>query len=590
MFCIYGKYLYENPLRSMRCFQSVEIQEALRSMQQDKRGFWVGYVCYEALQIAESKTPLLEFILFKTRRKWNFYAMDSTFSLQSPYFYPHILQDCNPQGYAKAFASIKEEIAKGNTYQVNFTQELHLKSHCSGFEIFKALNLRQKTKYRCYFKSDAIEILSFSPELFFKIRNQKIIFQPMKGTMRRGNTKKEDENFKKLLQKDSKNQSENLMIVDLLRNDMSQIIKLSTLKIPRLLKILKFKTLFQMVSTLKAQLNTKDLFAIFTAVFPCGSITGAPKASTMRIIKQLEKRDRGVYCGALGVLKKAKATFSVPIRTLTYKANEGFYRYGVGSGIVWESDGLEEFRELQLKTQFLFPPLEFALFETMLLYENKVFLLHKHKERLLKSAKMLGFNRQKLGFLQNIQAEQALTSLCLEDFFTLSYAEPLKWAWGEFLECEKFGIRVLKEYSKLHLVLHKNGEFSFTQSPLDSIKTHQVGIAALRLNAQNDLLYHKTTLREERSIAKNYFDMLYFNQSGELCEGARSNIAVLKDGMLLTPFVSCGLLGGTLREVLLECGILKETVLKKEDLLAAKNVYCMNALRGVLPVQLAREA
>lgn len=592
MFCVYGKYLYEKPLRFITCFKSVEVLESLKEIQNDVRGFWVGYVCYEALDKIESKTPLLEFILFSERRRWNYGKSqekdkrDFIFSLQQPFFYPNMQKNFSRSSYAKAFESIKDELSAGNTYQVNFTQELQLGSHCDGFAIFNELYKRQKTSYCCYFKSEFVEIISLSPELFFKIKKRKITFAPMKGTIKRGRSSKQDKQLRRLLKSDPKGQSENLMIVDLLRNDMSKIIKLGSLRIPKFLKILKFKTLFQMISILKARLKTSDLSEIFLAVFPCGSITGAPKISTMRIINQLEDRDRGVYCGALGVIKGSKATFSVPIRTLSKTYQESFYRYGVGSGIVWESNCEEEFRELQLKAQFLTPKLDFMLFETMLMYEDRIFLLHKHKKRLINSAKALGFSTYKLQYLKEIKDIESPKNLALEDFLTSDFLK-LESLFMEIKEMPYFkDLQKHKRYSRVRLTLQKNGDFTLMQDPLDSMLVNRVRIAKISLNSQNDLLYHKTTLRAEYVIPDGYFDVLYFNERNELCEGSRSNIILFKNDQFLTPSLRCGMLCGTLREVLLECGILKEQVLYKKDLENAK-IFCMNSLRGVVPVELA---
>ncbi|WP_299548055.1 bifunctional anthranilate synthase component I family protein/class IV aminotransferase [uncultured Helicobacter sp.] len=583
MFCIYGKYQYEKPLSSVVCFKSADVMESFLKIQNDKRGFWVGYICYEALSKTESKTPLLEFVLFSERKKWKQNYIKSDFIFSQPLFYPSVLKDLNKGSYAQAFSRIKDELSAGNTYQVNFTQDLHLTSHCDGFEIFKALHQRQKTPYCCYFKSEFVEIISLSPELFFKKRKEKITFAPMKGTIKRGQNSKQDKQLKKLLKSDSKSQSENLMIVDLLRNDMSKIIKLGSLKIPYFLKVLKFKTLFQMISILKARLKTKDLGEIFSAVFPCGSITGAPKLSTMRVIAELEQRERGVYCGALGVIKDERATFSVPIRTLSKDSKESFYHYGVGSGIVWDSNCEEEFKELQLKAQFLTPKLDFMLFETMLMYEDKIFLLYHHKKRLINSAKKLGFRTHKLGFLEEIEEIEMPKNLSLDDFLTLK-SKKLESLFTEIKKIPYFqDLQGDEQCYKVHLILQKNGDFSLKASLLDSITTNQVKIANAPLNSQNDLLYHKTTLRAK--LPKNCFDVLYFNQNNALCEGSRSNLVLLKDGQFLTPSLKCGMLGGTLREVLLQCGILKEQVLLKEDLNGAK-IFCINSLRGVVPVEL----
>ncbi|HJE65869.1 MAG TPA: chorismate-binding protein [Campylobacter avium] len=298
---------------------------------------------------------------------------------------------------------MKEAIARGQSYQLNFTQELSLHTELSGIELFKLLTKEQNTKYKMYLKSEDMEILSFSPELFFKSKKRKIVTKPMKGTISKGKNKKETQEWAKFLQNDSKNRSENVMIVDLLRNDLAHIAKAKSIKVARLFEIESYKSLLQMTSTIKAKLRKNvGLLNIFSDLFPCGSITGAPKKESMKLIKALEQRKRGVYCGALGVVHKDKSIFSVGIRSLCKSNDEKAFRYGVGSGLVWDCVCEEEQKELELKTAFLHNAnvvknaKDFYLFETMYMQNGLVLFFKEHLEWLLASARHFNFNSEKI--------------------------------------------------------------------------------------------------------------------------------------------------------------------------------------------------
>lgn len=405
---IYGKYRYENALKSLVAFNYEQIilcfNEIQNHIDSKKSGYFVGYLTYEcsivmqgylhknhklfeiaknieskrvdfkkdskdsmeskspdSVNFIESKKPLMYFTLFKSRKKCKIPSYtDSNISLFE------VLEPLNKQNYNYIFSKVKEHIANGNSYEVNLTQEIKLKKrvNISSLRYFFALCNSQNTKFKAFIKNEFEEILCFSPELFFKLnfKKNKIKLEPMKGTISRVlNDKKQDKKNKKWLKQDSKNQSENVMIVDLVRNDLSKIAK--KVKVKKLFKVRTYPTLHQMVSKISATLpkdsiESKNaikcsLLDIFNALFPQGSITGAPKLETMKIIYELENRARGVYCGTLGVISCKKANFCIPIRTLFSYAKEDFYHYGVGSGIVWESNADSEFSELNLKTKFL---------------------------------------------------------------------------------------------------------------------------------------------------------------------------------------------------------------------------------------------
>lgn len=576
-FSIFGKYLYRDLKSEFICFNKDELNQALKTIQKIKNLYFVGYIVYDISKTA-SNYPIAHFKGYKNKEI--FKAQKSfEFSIFKPYFYPQIVKNLSKKEYEKAFNQIKDELASGNSYQINFTNELQISTKASSKEIITSLLSRQKSRYFGYFKSEFCEIISFSPELFFKLKGKKITFAPMKGTIKRGQNKDEDRVLKNKLKNDPKNRSENLMIVDLLRNDMSKIIKIGSLKLKEPMKIIKLKTLFQAISPLKARLKSRNLNKIFEAVYPCGSITGAPKLATMRIIERLEDRDRGVYCGAMGVISDKRAEFSVPIRTLQRWTKDEYYRYGVGSGVVWDSKCDDEFAELELKSSFLRPKIEFNLFETMLLRGDKIFLLQNHLKRLINSARLLGF-KLPMGF-----------ELCEMDEERLKFSDIVGGINGGFESIDKFGeifanLRADNVDLRVNLTLNKSGEYQITQTQIPPLKSHKIAISQNRLNSCNDLLYHKTTLRDERIIDDGLFDIFYLNERDELCEGSRSNIVLNIGGELLTPKLDCGLLAGTLRERLLKFGEIKEAILGLDDLKNAKEIYAINSLRGAIKVEL----
>lgn len=576
-FSIFGKYLYRDLKSEFICFNKDELNQALKTIQKIKNLYFVGYIVYDISKTA-SNYPIAHFKGYKNKEIFK-PNKSFEFSIFKSYFYPQIVKNLSKKEYEKAFNQIKDELASGNSYQINFTNELQISTKASSKDIITSLLSRQKSRYFGYFKSEFCEIISFSPELFFKLKGKKITFAPMKGTIKRGQNKDEDRVLKNKLKNDPKNRSENLMIVDLLRNDMSKIIKIGSLKLKEPMKIIKLKTLFQAISPLKARLKSRNLNKIFEAVYPCGSITGAPKLATMRIIERLEARDRGVYCGAMGVISHKRAEFSVPIRTLQRWAKDEYYRYGVGSGVVWDSKCDDEFAELELKSSFLRPKIEFNLFETMLLRGDKIFLLQNHLKRLINSARLLGF-KLPMGF-----------ELCEMDEERLKFSDIVGGINGGFESIDKFGeifanLRADNVDLRVNLTLNKSGEYQITQTQIPPLKSHKIAISQNRLNSCNDLLYHKTTLRDERIIDDGLFDIFYLNERDELCEGSRSNIVLNIGGELLTPKLDCGLLAGTLRERLLKFGEIKEAILGLDDLKNAKEIYAINSLRGAIKVEL----
>lgn len=396
---VFGDYIYTKSNKILQAFNYEEVMKCLQIMQlhtkRKKKGFYVGYLTYECGLIlqdsyydiknsGDSSEPLLYFELFLKRKK---FTIKNKKNIANKQLFK-ILKPLDKMRYERDFNDIKKNIKEGHTYQVNYTQEILLKplQNINSLKYFKLLAQRQNTKYKAYITNKYIQILSFSPELFFHFSNHTITTQPMKGTIKRallqnskekttqinkkhnwnlykaykkipktkGIDRHKDFNNIKTLHYDSKNRSENVMIVDLLRNDLSRIAKQGSLKVKELFGIRTYKTLHQMVSTIQAKLPLSyGIIEILQALFPCGSITGAPKYKTTKIINTLENRKRNVYCGAIGVISAKETIMSVPIRTLYRQTKEEYYHYGVGSGVVWDSNVYEEFCELQLKCKFL---------------------------------------------------------------------------------------------------------------------------------------------------------------------------------------------------------------------------------------------
>ena len=469
--------------------------------------------------------------------------------------------------YLQALKKIQEYIHAGDTYQVNFT--LHLDFHFQGSvaALYRALRRNQSVSYGAWIRHDGRDILSFSPELFFAADPAKIRVRPMKGTMVRGRTVAEDEERRQQLSADPKNRSENVMIVDLLRNDLGRLLHAGGggTVIPRsLFDVETYESLLQMTSTIDgvpAGEGSLSLKQLVTSLFPCGSVTGAPKIRTMEIIRELEQQARGIYCGAIGYVGPEKICFNVPIRTLELSGGQG--RMGIGSGIVADSDPEAEWRECLLKGHFLTrnEP-DFQLIETLLWQpDDGYFLLDFHLERLADSARYFGFS-------------------CDFKAIRCRLQEAIDECTGR---------------QRIRLLLYRDGRVEVISVPLAEVSVRsdlpEVIFSGKQVDPDNPHLFHKTTRRKlfdsERSQAvdQGYYEVLFTNTLGQVTEGAISNLFVRRGDLLLTPPVSCGLLAGTCRRMLLERGRAMEQILSVEDVLNEEEVYVANSVRGLVRVQ-----
>jgi para-aminobenzoate synthetase/4-amino-4-deoxychorismate lyase len=479
--------------------------------------------------------------------------------------------------YARRIAAIHELIRAGDVYQLNFTAPLHVEMPGSAAAHYARLRARQPVDYGAFLHWHAgRHILSFSPELFFRIENdgpiRRIVTRPMKGTARRGRTTREDLEIAEWLRNDPKNRSENVMIVDLLRNDLGRVAKTGSVRAERLFDVERYATLWQMTSTVSAELLPEvGYHEIFRALFPSGSVTGAPKVRAMQLLAELEDAPRGVYTGAIGFFSPQQTVFNVAIRTLEFEDGRG--TMGAGSGIVIDSDPADEYRECLLKASFLTGPAyrtteprvqqpeKMFLIETML-WNGAYPFIELHLDRLTDSAEYFGF-----------ACDRAAVRTALEQ-----HAQ-------QFAESAPRKVRLL--------MIDPDGTVGIGSEPLppnpDPNRVARVYVSPHCTDPANPTLYHKTTQRPVLYVLEylkaqrgGLDDVLFLNLRGEVTEGAISNVFVEKDGRWTTPPIECGLLAGVFRRHLLATRPeIEERVLFLNDLREADGVYIANAVRGL---------
>jgi len=466
------------------------------------------------------------------------------------------------QEFRKSINAIKKYIKQGDTYQVNYTVKGKFNFHGDLSDLFIKLSYSQSALYSAFINNKDKIILSLSPELFFEIDGKSITARPMKGTVRRGYDLQTDKMNKYNLLNSEKNRAENVMIVDLLRNDLGRISKSGSVQVPKLFDIEKYETLYQMVSVISSRLKKNiTISEVIKNIFPCGSITGAPKISTMSIINKIEKEPRGIYTGSIGFIHKKKIIFNVAIRTLIINKKTFRGEIGLGSGIVWDSDAEQEFQETILKSRFLTKQeSEFELFETMLLENGKILLLEDHLNRLKSSASFFLFRYDDLKI--NKQIQKAVSKY---DQYTKQ---------------------------KVKLLINKWGEVKTNVSPISAPpEIIKVIISKNRIKTANKYQYFKTTNRKiydkenQFFSRRGFFDVIYFNERSELAEGAITNIFLKLGDTYFTPPVTSGILPGVYRKIKLKRdSSVKEKILYFEDLMSAEEIILTNALKGEIKV------
>ena len=535
-------------------------------------------------------------------------------SKESFRFCPQVVSAQGFEDYERAIEQIKEAIKRGDSYQLNYTYPIELATHCEIERVFLEVLENQDTAYKAFITNEYESIASFSPELFFQKRGACITTRPMKGTIARGEDSLKDAENRAFLKNDEKNRSENVMIVDLLRNDLSKITH--EVEVSKLFEVLSYPTLHQMISEIRGILKEGVSFRdILLALFPCGSITGAPKLKTMEIIRQLEGYARGVYCGMIGVIEGEDMCFSVPIRTIVqnHAQNRGQnlglnpsenlpqdahapttppnrMRLCVGSGVVWDSDAHKEFLESVLKSRFIYPKLEFSIIETMLVRaqgggEARIENLDLHQRRMRDSARYFGFGEPDFG-----EVGRGLREYLARRDGGNSGDNGKADLGANDASSDGASAGGASEWV-LRILLDKNGALKQEYRLLDAPKSLEVRLAPAPIVVKNDFMSHKLDYapwyEEARAqIARGeVFDWIFYDEEGWLTEGARSNIVLLLDGGYYTPKLRGGMLNGVMRQKLLLEGRILERKLRVEDLSRAQKVFCINALRGMLEVE-----
>jgi para-aminobenzoate synthetase / 4-amino-4-deoxychorismate lyase len=462
--------------------------------------------------------------------------------------------DLDRAAYGERVGRVRALIGAGDSYQVNLTARLRAPFSGDPLALYARLCRAQRSAFCAFLElGDGTSIVSASPELFFRASEGALELRPMKGTRPRGRWPEEDHALAAELAASPKDRAENLMIVDLLRSDAGRVAEFGSVRVERPFQVERYETVHQMTSTVTARLRPDaGLVEVFRALFPCGSVTGAPKVRTMEIIRDLETGPRGAYCGAIGFVSPGEAAFSVGIRTLVVR--DGAVELGVGSGVTWDSDAGDEYRECWDKAAFVRRvPADFRLLETILWEPGEGwFLLDGHLERMAASAEYFGF-----AFAIG-QIESALAA-----------------------EARGFG----PGPQRVRLTVGRDGASSIESAPLArTLEPVRLRVAAADpVDSRDPLLYHKTTHREgyerRRAAHPGADDVLLVNKRGELTEATIANLVVRLDGALCTPPLDAGLLPGVFRAHLLRGGEVRERVLRPEDLAGAEEVWLVSSLR-----------
>jgi para-aminobenzoate synthetase/4-amino-4-deoxychorismate lyase len=536
-----------------------------------QRGRWcVGFVAHEAasafdqaLVTQTAATPLVWFAEFAGAT-----VLSSIPTLRTDAEATFSVSDWVPEVAAAEFSdcvdSIRRDIRDGRFYQVNYTTRLSAAFTGDAHSFYRALQANQPNGYQAFIDAGDFQLLSVSPELFFSLRDGQVTTQPMKGTAPRGDTPEADTGLAAALTHSPKERAENLMIVDLLRNDLSRIAELHSVEVPHLFSLHALPSVWSMTSTVQAKLRPGfSLHDVFRALFPCGSVTGAPKVEAMRSICHLEASPRGAYCGAIGMVEPGGAAcFNVGIRSVWIEGDGSARKatFGVGSGITFDSTVEGEAAELVYKTRFVQRASKpFDLFETIRLAEGELVLLDRHLARMANSARHFRF------VFDEAAARSVLAGVVREH------------ASGDW---------------RIRLSSKSDGAVSVEVFALESPPLNPRAILATSpVSSVDEFLQHKTTRRETYQLhapPDGIWDTLLWNERGELTEFIRANVVLDLDGKRFTPPVTAGLLNGTMRDELIARGEVAERVLTRSDMERATTVWWVNGLRGELKIVMAQ--
>lgn len=459
----------------------------------------------------------------------------------------------------KNIEQVRGYIHDGHTYQVNYTTRLKGNFYGDGHTLFETLMSSNNGDYAMYIEYGDEQLVSCSPELFFEVDKDGMIrTRPMKGTAPRGRNKDEDADNYRFLKESKKDQAENVMIVDLLRNDISKVAAKNSVNVPKLFTIEKYATVFQMTSTVEACLSEDvNITDIMEGLFPCGSITGAPKLSTMNIINALESTPRDYYCGTLGIMyPDGECVFNVPIRTLYIKGES--YVYGAGGGITYDSIPASEYDEIIDKTAFL-KMAQFELIESMRLEDGHVPRLEYHAKRMTASAEAFDYK-----------------------------TADLMVAVRDYIQTEE----ITEDLYKLRATLDRSGGLTLSHSPIDDYEEGTAILCNDPIHAAPEFIENKTTVRYHYKIPDDEFNIvLYYNEHQQLTEFNIGNVVIPENGELYTPSEQTGILNGVMRQSLLDDGIIREKDYPIDDFIdkyenGRVSLFMINSVRGWLKIRL----
>lgn len=578
-----GSIVFSDVDEIITCRDASEIEQAFSEIEEalDRGCHVAGGFCYELGYYLEPHLlrkrrdldgPLFQVGVFRDAKRMESADLDTILHQRERCVCAdsHLSIIESEAAYGANIAVIKDFIFAGDIYQANYTFPLRFSLQGGIWDFYRQVIPYQNVAFGAVLDLPDIKCASFSPELFFRKTGSRIEARPMKGTTPRGATPDEDARAIDFLRSDEKNRAENLMIVDLIRNDLGRLAEIGSVTVRDAFHVETYETLHQMTSTIEADIRPGiSLMDIFRNMFPCGSVTGAPKIRAMEIISDLEAYPRGLYTGAIGYITPTRdMCFSVPIRTVCFDRHNGA-TIGVGSGVVADSVDADEYDECLLKARFLVKALhadlvyrmpQVGLIETMRAVEGDIPLLDAHMARLINSTKIFGIGTD----------EAAMRAALCDEVQDTS---------GEI---------------RLRLQLENDGSFAVTAAPLVPLPDDPVVIpASRRLNSRDPLRSHKSTLRsiydDERARLKGVvggYDVLFLNERGDVCEGGITNIFVELDGKMMTPPLSCGVLPGVMRAKLIEEWGCEERILTVDDLKRSSRIILSNAVRGAVEVRL----
>lgn len=520
-----------------------------------------GYVAYEAaaafqlpVTAGPGAAPLAWFGLFRATDAIRHDRIPDSWHGQRPGLDWRASVD--QSDYDAVVARLREHIGAGNAYQLNYTFRMRTLYGGDPRALFAALAGAQGGAWSAFIDTGEVAVCSASPELFFERDGRRLVTRPMKGTAPRGRWPVEDAGRAQELTASAKNRAENVMIVDLMRNDLGRISTPGSVEVTALFEAERYPAQWQMTSTVEADLvDGVGLPGIFDALFPAGSVTGAPKIRSMHILADVEDSPRGIYCGAVGLVGPGRqAHFNVAIRTVTIDRRTGLAEFGVGSGIVWDSEAASEFEECRVKAAILTTPEPaFDLIESLRWDPQSGYArLPRHRARMAASADYFDIPFDAAAF------DAALTSAA----------------------------RSLAVPSKVRVLLNRSGGLTTEAGPIAPTPAPlRVVVAETPVDAADVFLFHKTTRRDVYARAEagkphGVDTVILWNAQGEITEAINFNVVAEIAGEWVTPPVDCGLLAGTLRAELLDTGAITERRITVEELRAASRVRLINSVRG----------